>query len=525
MIPVPERAAPNGMVAAVDHVAAEAGLAMLRAGGTAADAAVATSAVLAVTSQHLCGMGGDLFAVVYDPAEGGVPQCLNASGRAGSGAAAAADALRDGGHTAVPFNDHIAAVTVPGCVDGWVALHDRYGHLPLADVLAPAIDYAANGFALGFTARLTRGVMGALPNGDDYAAAGQLVRRPGVATALREIASDGRDAFYRGAFGDGLRALGGGLYSDEDLSTRHVEWTDALGVEALGHRLWAAPPNSQGYLALAAAWILDGLSLPEDSDDPLWAHLLVEASRQAAFDRNAVLFDGADGDALVSPDRLAPLRAAVDEFAAADIGDSYRGGGTMCMSTVDKNRMGVTLIQSNASGWGSNLVEPTTRIFLHNRGMGFSLDPSHPAAMAPGKRPPHTLSPMLVTHPSGDLKIALGTMGGDSQPQVLLQLLVRMLVHGATPSEAVAAGRFALASADPNGTGFDTWSQNGAVRVRVEANAPAAWSAGLTERGHVVEPSPAFDHGFGHAHAITVDGEQLLGGADPRSRSGAACGY
>ncbi|MBA2609039.1 MAG: gamma-glutamyltransferase, partial [Actinobacteria bacterium] len=456
---------------------------------------------------------------------GGVPQCLNSSGRAGSGAGPMADALRAAGHTAVPFRDHIAAVTVPGCVDGWVALHDRYGALSLADVLAPAIDYAGNGFAPGFTSRLTRGVMGSLPGGDDYAAEGKLVRRSGVADALRAIASDGRDAFYLGSFGNGLRTLGDGLYSEGDLAARQVEWTDALGVDALGHRLWAAPPNSQGYLALAAAWILDGLDLPDDPDDPLWAHLLVEASRQAAFDRNAVLFDGADGHDLVSSERLGPRRDAIDSFAATDIADAYRGGGTMCMSTVDKARMGVTLIQSNASGWGCNIVEPTTRIFLHNRGMGFSLDPSHPAAMAPGKRPPHTLSPMLVTHPDGDLAIALGTMGGDSQPQVLLQLLVRMLVHGATPSQAVAAGRFALASTGPGGTGFDTWSHGGRVRVRIEANAPEAWAAGLVERGHVVEPAPAFDHGFGHAHAVTVDGEVLLGGADPRSRSGAACGF
>lgn len=512
------------MVATVDHLASEVGLSMLRAGGSAADAAVAASAVLAVTSQHMCGMGGDLFAVVHAP-ELDTPVCLNSSGRAGSGAAAVAEALRNEGRTTVPFRDHIAAVTIPGCVDGWVALHRRFGRLPFEDVLAPAISYAANGFAPSMTARATRQFMGGLPGGDDYAAPGQLVVRAGVAAALQAIARDGRSAFYEGPFGEGLLALGAGLYEAHDLTIEQAEWSNALGVEAFGHRLWTAPPNSQGYLALASAWILDGLPLPDDPDDPQWAYLLVEASRQAAFDRNAVLFDGADGEALVSPERLSPRRAAIDPFAAADLGDSYAGGGTMSLSVVDEQRMGVTLIQSNASAWGSNLVEPTTRIFLHNRGMGFSLDPDHPAAMTPHARPPHTLAPMLVTNLDGSLAMALGTMGGDSQPQILLQLLVRMLVHGASPAHAVAEGRFALASAHPGGTGFDTWDGRGTVRVRVEGNAAAGWADGLAERGHVVERAGSFDHGFGHAHCVVVNNDVLMGGADPRSRSGAAAGY
>jgi gamma-glutamyltranspeptidase/glutathione hydrolase len=187
--------------------------------------------------------------------------------------------------------------------------------------------------------------------------------------------------------------------------------------------------------------------------------------------------------------------------------------------------MGVTLIQSNASGWGSNLVEPNTRIFLQNRGTGFSLEPGHPAEFAPGRKPPHTLSPLAVTKPDGSLRMSIGTMGGDSQPQILLQLLVRMLKHGESAGRAVSAGRFVLHSQDVPSTGFDTWVNRGRVKVRVEANAPDAWVDGLQERGHVVDPSPAFDGGFGHAHVVDVDGDVLVGGADPRSRSGSASGY
>jgi gamma-glutamyltranspeptidase/glutathione hydrolase len=521
VIPTPERIAPHGMVAAVNHLASEAGVAMLRAGGSAADAAIATSAVLAVTDQHMCGMGGDLFAVVVTGE--GTPQVVNSSGRAGSGASA--QQLRDEGHAVMPFRDDIRSVSIPGCVDGWVTLHARYGRLPLADVFAPAIAYARDGFPPSFTGRMSRKFMGTLAGGDDYAAPGDLVRRPFVADALEDIASDGRDAFYAGLFGDGLLTLGDGLYSKDDLGRSQAEWVDAIGVDAFGHRIWCAPPNSQAYLALAAAWIADGLELPDDPDDALWAHLLVEASRQAAYDRIDVLHDAADGAALVAPERLLPRRDAIDPARAAALGDSYSGGGTMCMAAVDNDRMGVTLIQSNASGWGSNLVEPNTRIFLQNRGTGFSLEPGHPAEFAPGRKPPHTLSPLAVTKPDGSLRMSIGTMGGDSQPQILLQLLVRMLKHGESAGRAVSAGRFVLHSQDVPSTGFDTWVNRGRVKVRVEANAPDAWVDGLQERGHVVDPSPAFDGGFGHAHVVDVDGDVLVGGADPRSRSGSASGY
>ena len=238
-----------------------------------------------------------------------------------------------------------------------------------------------------------------------------------------------------------------------------------------------------------------------------------------------MLSDQADGAALVAPERLAPRRAAIDPARAASLGDAYASGGTMCLSVVDADRMGVTLIQSNASGWGSNLVEPNTRIFLQNRGTGFSLVPGHPAEFAAGRKPPHTLSPLMVAHPDGSLRMSIATMGGDSQPQVLLQLLARTLLHGEPATRAVAEGRFVLASQDVPSTGFDTWNNRGRVNVRVEANAPAAWADGLRERGHVVAPSPAFDSGFGHAHIVDVHGDVLVGGADPRSRSGGVAGY
>jgi gamma-glutamyltranspeptidase/glutathione hydrolase len=520
------------MVAAIDHLAAGAGVEMLRRGASAVDAAIATSAVLAVTSQHLCGLGGDLWAVVH-PGPGHEPVALNASGRSGSGADP--DRLRRAGHEAVPGQSDPAAVPVPGCVDGWVALHERFGRLPLAELLRPAQHYAVDGFPAspGLVASLPRVV--ALPDAADYRepgplAVGTLVRRPGVGRVLAGIGEGGRDAFYGGEFGAGLLRLGAGEYVEADLARSQADWVAPLGADAWGHRIWTAPPNSQGYLTLAGAWIADGLALPEDPGDPAWAHLLIESARQAGHDRLDVLHEGADGHALLDPSVLATRRAAVDPDRAAALGLPAAAGDTIALCAVDADRQGVSLIQSNASGWGSGLIVPGVRIFLHNRGRGFSLQPGHPAEYGPGRRPPHTLSPTLVTAPGGDLRAVLGTMGGDSQPQILLQLLARLLHGGQDPAEAVAAGRFSL-SVPPGpdglaaGDGFDTWRHAGRVAVHLEGQAPAGWAAGLSARGHDVVVDESWSSAFGHAHLIDVGAEVLAGGSDPRPRAGGAAGW
>ena len=512
------------MVCSVDALASQAGVAVLRAGGSAADAAVATSAVLAVTTQHLCGMGGDLFALVH--AGDGPPAVLNASGRAGSGADP--DRLRAEGATEMPPLFDVRSAPVPGCVDGWLALHERFGRLPLSDVLAPATAYAEDGFpAAGLMADMVP-LVADLPEAADYTEqrpvrAGTRIRRPGLARSLRAIAAGGRDGWYGGEFGEGLLAVGGGEYTPADLERPLADWVPPLGVRAWGHDVWTVPPNSQGYLTLAGAWIAEGLDLPADPDDPLWAHLLVEAARAAGHDRLEVLSEEADGEALLAPERLAPRRAAVAPDRSAQWNDeAYVAGDTIHLAAVDGDRMGVSLIQSNAAGWGAHVVVPGVRVFLHNRGIGFSLVPGHPAEYRPGRRPPSTLSPALVTRPDGTLHTVLGTMGGDSQPQILLQALARLLAAGQSPVQAVSAGRFVLTG---TAGGFATWNERGDVRVDVEGQAPDDWADGLAARGHRVQHFPAFDHHFGHAHVITVMDDHLAGATDPRPRTGLAAGY
>ncbi len=523
-VPFATRYAPRGMVGSVDHLASAAGLAALQDGGSAADAAIAANAVLAVTAQHMCGLGGDLFALVHT---GGTapPEVLNASGRAGS--LADPDRLRAEGHAEMPFRGDIRSVTVPGCVDGWVELHRRHCRLPLDRLLAPAIGYATDGFPASPLLAAVVSDIAHLEGAADYNAGGpvrtgQLIRRPGVARTLDAVAREGRAGFYGGEFGEGLLNLGPDEFTPADLERSHADWVEPLAADAWGHRLWTVPPNSQGYLTLASAWIADGLPLPDDEDDPRWPHLLVEAARQAGFDRDAVLHEHADGTALVAPDRLSRRRAAISAERASALPVATGAGDTMYLCAVDGDGMAVSFIQSNASGFGSHLIVPGPRIFLHNRGIGFSLEPGHPAEYGPGRRPRHTLSPAMIARSDGTLVGPVGTMGGDGQPQILLQVLARLLHGGRSPAHAIGAGRWVLATEGPSG--FDTWVDPDRLVVDVEGHAPD-WDAGLVERGHRVRRTDAHLAHYGHAHVIVDRGGVWAGAADPRARIGAVAAY
>jgi len=400
------------MVSCSDHVAMGAGVAMLRAGGSAADAALAASAVLAVTWPQHCGPGGDLFALVHVSGED-EPAVLNASGRAGAGADA--ERLRAAGKGEMPLHGDVRSVTVPGCVDGWIALHERYGRLALADVLEPARRLAAGGFA---ASPQLASAAAALPAEHELRAAedrpGAVVRRPGLARALAAIVRDGRDGFYAGAFGEALLALGGGEFAADDLERPGADWVPALGLRVWGRQGWTAPPNSQGYLALGSAWIAEGLELLEPGD-ARWAHGLIEAAAAARSDRDRLLHGVADGRALLAAPRLAEQRARVDPAQASDPVALRGDGGTVGIAAVDPDGMGVALIQSNYDSWGSGLF--AEGIALHNRGAAFSLAEGTSPEYGPGRRPPHTLSPLLVCRPDGSLHTVLATMGGQAQPQ------------------------------------------------------------------------------------------------------------
>jgi gamma-glutamyltranspeptidase/glutathione hydrolase len=504
----------QGVVCSVDPHVSRIGADVLANGGNAVDAAIAAGAALTIVAPHLCGLGGDLFALVHVPGED-VPAYLNASGRAGSGADAAG--LRAEGHTAMPFRNDLRSATVPGVVDGWFKLHERYGTRPMAELLAPAIELAAKGWPatamLAKAGTILEGVEGA----EDLVGleAGATVTRERTAGALRAAAEGGRDGFYLGEFGKGLVEIGKGLFTEADLAAVQAEWEEPIGVDALGHRIWAAAPNSQGYLLLLALAIADRLDLPVDAGDPLWAHYLVEAARQAGYDRPERLFDGADVTDLLA---AAGERAArISPDAKADVPVHQAAGGTTYMAVLDGNGMGVSYIQSNAAGFGTWLFEPRTGIGLQNRGTGFNLEPGHPAEYGPGKRPPHTLVPALVTRADGSLRLVAGSMGGDSQPQIVSQLIARVLHGGESVGAAVSAPRWRL---HPGETGFGTWTGVYETDVELEDGSPEAWGAGLRERGFAVAPAAA-GSGFGHAHLIEIDEDgHAEGAADPRAETG-----
>ncbi len=516
----PGRRAARGMVCTVDHLASGAGLGVLADGGTAVDAAIAASAALAVTAQHMCGMGGDLWALVHTGS--GPPDTLNSSGRAGSGSDAAA--LRTEGLVSMPFRGDLRSVPVPGCVDGWLSLHERHGLLPLERILAPAIELAEQGFPPTTLLEAAIDRVVDLDGADDYRryrSEGGLITRPGLGRSLRAIASDGRKGWYEGDFGRRLLVMGNGLYEPADLARPAAEWVEPIGVPVWDHMFWTVPANSQGYLTALAAALVAGLDgLPISADDPAWAHTLIEASKQAAVDRASVLYDGADLAPLFTPHALAERRRHINPDRASTLTPPVAGGGTIYLCAVDGEGMGVSLMQSNAAGFGAHIAVPEVGVFLHNRGIGFSLEPGHPAELAPGRRPPSTLCPALVTRPGDGLRMVLGTMGGDGQPQVVLQLLSRILQAGEPVDRALSAPRFTLTV--PNALGFDTWARPDELTVAVERG--SLWEHGLAARGHAVSPRPWGEGLFGHAHLIDVDGPWLVGVAEPRALASAAVG-
>ncbi|WP_051815375.1 gamma-glutamyltransferase, partial [Glycomyces tenuis] len=392
----------QGVVCSVDPFVSGIGRQVLAEGGNAVDAAIAAGAALTVVAPHLCGLGGDLFALVHRPGDE-APASLNASGRAGSGSDP--EALRAEGHAVMPFRDDIRSTPVPGCVDGWFALHERYASKPMAELLAPAISLADEGWPATRMLAVAGAALEGVEGAEDLVGLepGDIVTRRRTAAALRSAAEGGRDGFYLGEFGQGLIETGRGLFTEADLAASQAAWEAPLSAEAFGHRVWTAAPNSQGYLLLLTLAIADRLELPADPADPLWAHYLVEASRLAGHDRPAHLCDGADVAGVLAS--AAERAARISPDGRVDVPVHQQAGGTTYMAVLDGSGMGVSYIQSNAAGFGTRLFEPRTGIGLQNRGTGFNLTPGHPAELAPGRRPPHTLVPALVTRPDGSLRL------------------------------------------------------------------------------------------------------------------------
>ena len=512
----PNYAAEQMTAAAVTphFLATAAAIDILSVGGSAVDAAIGADAVLGVVAPETCGIGGDLFALVHVPGQE-KPDALNSSGRAGSNVSS--QTLREQGHRTMPTMD-AASVTVPGCVDGWHALAARHGSLSWSERLAPALRYAESGFPVSteladsLAARFDRlrseAVGQHLLPGGRPPTAGESIMRPDLAETLRAVAQGDRDEFYLGPPGAAISHAVGGLITEDDLSQCQAEWVAPLGLSVFGLDGWTIPPNSQGYLTLAAASVYESWRNFDDDEIDRW-HLAIESYRSQAADRDLVLADPdyapLSGEELLSPGRLSPPRHV---GRRQDFRRSPRStGGTAFLCVLADDGEGVSFIQSNFMGLGTSIGAGSAGFLLHNRGAGFSLEPGHPNELAPGKRPLHTLAPSLWTK-GGALHTLLGTRGADYQPQLLLQMAIRMFVEGDSPAEAQTYPRWVI---DDLVDGS----------VRVEQNTPPEIAAGLQSRGHEVEIVEGVQRGWGPVSVIRSE-DTVEAAADPRVRTAAA---
>jgi gamma-glutamyltranspeptidase/glutathione hydrolase len=513
----------TGAVAVTPHHAAtDAALDVMSRGGTAADAVVAANAVLGMVVPTTCGIGGDFFAIVHSPGMDR-PAVLNASGRGGSGLDAAS--MRAAGLDRMePYGP--ASISVPGCVDGWYALNERYGSASMAALIAPAIELGTEGFAVSLELadaldRLTPSLQGqpaaaALYPEGAPAAEGATVRRPDLAATLDAIGRDGRDAFYSGEVAEAIASATSGILTTEDLASNRPDWVEPLGIEVFGHHGWTVPPNSQGYLTLATAWAFEHLGPPADPNDPRYHHGLIEAYRAFAWERNDVVADQAelpwDLAHYLDPTRLAERAATIDPDRAVPRPTPSPGPpGTAYFCAVDGDGMAVSAIQSNYFGIGSRVSAGATGVFLHNRGAGFSLIEGHPNEARGGRRPLHTLSPTLWTR-DGVATLVLGTRGGDQQPQYLAQMAAATLFAGFSPAEAQAEPRWSMTAVDTDRS-----------RVAVEPGLPDAVRSGLAERGHDVMSGPERTPGWGPVSIVSIDAAGVRrAAADPRVSTASA---
>jgi gamma-glutamyltranspeptidase/glutathione hydrolase len=519
----------DGVVATPHYLASLAGIDVLRDGGSAVDAAIAANMVLGVVWPHMCGPGGDLFAQVWHAPEKRLFG-LNASGRAGSGMSLEAYQAR--GLTHMPSRG-VRSVTVPGAVGGWFALHQRFGRLEMRRLARDAIHHARDGYrltpytsaAIKANAELLAQVGGGaavfLPDGKAPGAGDRLLQ-PDLARTLERIADEGPDLMYRGQLGERivefLVANGGGLQA-EDFAAHASEWVEPLSVDYRGVRVFELPPNTQGLT------LLQMLNMLSREDLAAWGqasaelvHQLVERKKLAFADRDAFVADPAyvpvPVERLLDPSHAAELSARVSRRAAESqptaAGRRAMAGDTVFLCAADRDGTVVSLIQSLYSGFGSGVHVPGTGVTLHNRGFGFVLTPGHPNALAPGKRPMHTLMPGFALQ-DGQPWLAFGTRGADGQPQTGLQILCGLLdwqvdqglqatmeaprwVHGAPggryPAEAlVLESRFGQAVADD-----------------------------LSARGHQVMLADPVDPVMGTVQLIQIDRQRgcYIASSDPR---------
>jgi gamma-glutamyltranspeptidase/glutathione hydrolase len=529
--------AQHGMVATSHPLATQIGLDVLKKGGTAVDAAIAANAALGLMEPVSNGVGGDLFAIVWD-AKTKKLYGYNGSGR--SPKSLSLKYFQDNGYKAIPPLGPLP-VSVPGAVDGWFALHDRFGKLSMKDDLAGAIRYAREGFPLteliayywnlsvprlskypGFTEQMT--LNGKAP------AKGEIWKNANLANTLETIANGGRDAFYKGkiahTIADYMKANGGFL-SYEDLATHKGEWVEPVSTNYRGYEVWELPPNGQGIATLQMLNILEGYDfskIPFGSTEHV--HLFVEAKKLAFEDRAKFYadpaFSKAPVDWLISKDYAAQRRKLISERALRKIepGDPKLGGDTIYLTTADQWGNMVSLIQSNYRGMGSGMTPPGLGFILQDRGELFVLKEGHANTFEPGKRPFHTIIPSFITK-DGAPWISYGVMGGDMQPQGHAQIVMNLIDFGMNLQEAGDAPRIQHEGSTSPEAQAEQMTDGGFVDL--ESEFPYETVRGLMQKGHSVRFA---DGPYGGYQAIEWDAKnRTYIGASEGRKDGQAAGY
>lgn len=515
--------AAGGMVATSQPLATQAGVAMLAAGGSAVDAAIATAAALTVVEPTSNGLGSDAFALVWD---GTALHGLNGSGRWPANADPGALRLETGGIRERGW----PSVTVPGAVDSWRALHERFGRLPMRALLEPARRYAAEGHpvapvvarfwqrAAEHYPRLALG--GTEPWATVFAPAGRAPRAGerwgsgAMARCFERLSDEGLRDFYEGSIAEALLEHSdetGGWLDAADLRDHESEWVEPISIDYHGIDVWEIPPNGQGIAALMALGLYERVgSRNDDQLDPSNWHAQIESMKLAFSDSDRHVADMEHSpvpvEDLLAPARLDARAAQIGDHAGDPAPGDLGGGGTVYLAAADGDGMMISFIQSNYAGFGSGVVEPRFGISLQNRAAGFDVDPASPNAAAPRKRPRHTIIPGFLTH-QGRALGAFGVMGGEMQPQGHLQVVAGMVDHGLDPQAALDAPRWRVER---------DWS------VMVEPSLPRSVIAQLRARGHRVVVADTFGN-FGRGQIIVrSDNGVFAGGSEPRADGQAA---
>ena len=499
----------HACIATPHHLASDAGASVLASGGNALDAAVAANLVLGVVTPYLCGFGGDLFAMIWrDGIEG-----YNGSGRAP--AAASPESIRRAtGAAEMPIRG-VHSVTVPGAVEAWFRLLERFGTRSFAELATPALSYARQGFevsaraAVSFAnARAVYGVDSAWGRVYADTTEGATLRQEGLARTIETLSNAGASVYYQGPIADAIvRTLqsDGSVMTKSDLAQHSGAWVRPMSLAYHGFEVLEMPPNTQGVSALEALGIADEIRV-SDVRGTNRHHLMIEAVKVALSDRAEYVGDPAAmpvaGERLIDREFLRARASTIDpNRAGAPMPGRAFPGGTAYLCATDAGGMCVSLIQSNFMGFGSGVHVEDWGINLHNRGGRFSLDPSQVDSIGPRKLPLHTLIPGFVLR-EGKPWLVFGTMGGDGQLQTQLQLLTQILDDGADPQDAIDAPRWFVDPSD-----WTVFAEPGLGEI----------AAGLASMGHVVRTVETFDSLMGHAHAIAIGPEGYAGATDPRA--------